>query len=69
MALTELGLLCAGCGDELTLYVRYTDYLDWQNGKKCCQNAFPYLPPASREILISHLCPECQKQIFGDDEE
>ena len=53
------------CGDIHYVSFIEKDFDEWQNGA-LIQNAMPYLEPFEREQLISHLCPDCQEQVFGD---
>lgn len=62
--LMTIVLDCPFCGKSHSVEVEYKDYYDWCNGT-LAQKAFPYLMPIEREQLISHICPECQKKIFG----
>ena len=59
---------CPFCGYVSAVCVNAMDYADWKRGG-LVQNCFPYLAPFEREILISGLCPECQDDVFGSDEE
>ena len=40
-------------------------YQKWKNREMLIQNALPKLSPEEREVLISGLCFDCQKIIFG----
>lgn len=55
---------CPFCGSVHTVDVNEDAYYAWQDGE-LIQNAMPDLSPTEREQLISHLCPECQKKVFG----
>ena len=55
---------CPICGKTHTVEVNEDAYYDWQDGM-LIQNAMPDLTPTEREQLISKLCPECQKMVFG----
>lgn len=63
-----VSIVCPFCGKAHEVEVFEGDYLDWQDGK-LAQDAFPYLDATQREELISGLCPECQADIFGDEDE
>lgn len=57
---------CPFCG--ATHFVNNVDpvgYLSWEMGE-LIQKALPNLSPTEREQMISGLCPECQKKIFGE---
>lgn len=58
-----LEMICPFC--NTTHYVETTEeeYVVFCAGE-LAQNAFPNLTPTEREQIISHLCPNCQKEIF-----
>ena len=58
---------CPLCHHTSFVEVAEASFAEWQNGE-LAQNAFPYLSATNREILISGLCPHCQKEIFGGDD-
>ena len=58
-------LQCPFCGDYHEVAVSETAYDNWMSGE-LIQNAMPNLTPTEREQLISHLCPSCQKKVFGE---
>lgn len=64
-------LSCPFC--EKTHYVDMTDdeFYNYRNNpdNELIQDLLARLSPTEREQLISKICPDCQKQIFGDDEE
>jgi endogenous inhibitor of DNA gyrase (YacG/DUF329 family) len=55
---------CPFCGKTHTVEVNEDAYYDWQDGM-LIQDAMPDLTPTEREQLISQLCPDCQKMVFG----
>lgn len=55
---------CPFCGKTHIVAVNEDAYYDWQDGM-LIQDAMPDLTPTEREQLISKLCPECQKMVFG----
>ena len=59
---------CPLCGHANEVEVNEDDYWDWQDGE-LVKNAFPYLAPSEREMLISGTCPKCWNNMFKDDEE
>ena len=59
---------CPFCGYVSAVCVKVMDYADWKMGG-LAQNCFPYLDVSEREILISGLCPKCQDEVFGSDED
>lgn len=60
--------VCPFCGEVHTVSVKESDFCRYRNGE-LVQRAFPYLTATQREQIISGMCPECQKDIFGDDDE
>lgn len=56
---------CPFCGQISQIKVYEEDYVRWQEGE-LIQNCFPYLNATQREILISHICPSCQRTIFQE---
>lgn len=54
---------CITCEEEYQLEVYEEDYVAWMNGKHI-QDALPYVPADSREILISGMCGGCFVKIF-----
>ena len=61
----RLEITCPFCGKSHFVEIAGSDYNAWQNGA-LAQNAFPYLSATEREQLISHICPQCQADIFGE---
>ena len=56
---------CPFCGSHHYVFVDEDHFSLWNNGIELIQNAMPELSPTEREQLISGICPECQKKIFG----
>lgn len=54
--------ICPFCGESNRVWVNEIDYLNWKNGT-LAQDAFPYLSPDEREILISGVCSTCWDMI------
>lgn len=59
---------CPFCGKEYTYDLPTEGYDRWFHGE-LVQVAFPNISPTVREHLISHLCVDCQKQVFGEDDD
>lgn len=63
-----LDVQCRMCGTWHSLTVSESDYYAWLDGEYV-QNAFPYLSPNERELLISHTCANCWASLFPPEEE
>ena len=57
-------IYCPICGKAHYVEVNENAYWNWRDGM-LIQNAMPDLTPTEREQLISRLCPDCQKMVFG----
>lgn len=55
---------CPFCHTFHKVQVNEEAFDRWRAGE-LIQNAMPDLTPTEREQLISNLCPECQKKVFG----
>lgn len=62
-----LEIQCPFCENIHSVNILEEDYFQWIGGG-LAQDCFPYLSPTEREQLISHLCPNCQKSIFREEE-
>lgn len=63
-----LELRCPFCGSAHSVTAPEAGVRAWQGGE-LIQHALPTLSPAEREQLISRICPKCQEDIFGADDE
>ena len=63
-----ISVQCRECKKRFVISVVKQDYEDWRQGL-LIQKAFPYLSADIRELLISGICPECWKEMFGDEDE
>lgn len=63
--MVTISIDCPFCGNTHYVIVKEADYRRWQDGE-LVQKAFPYLSATEREQLISQICPNCQKDIFGE---
>lgn len=64
----KLNTICPHCGKKTSLEVKREDWEQWKLGKNV-QIVFPYLSPAEREMLITGICDDCWKEIFGEEDE
>ena len=60
---------CPLCHEINEVTVELHNYLDYTFGHIKAQDAFPYLTPNERELIISGTCAECWDKMFGDEEE
>lgn len=61
----EVEIVCPFCGAIHSVLVNEGDFNGFQNGFPA-QDAFPYLTATEREELISGMCPDCQRKVFGE---
>ena len=59
--------ICPKCNKPSYVDIPKDAYEKWQMGV-CIQNAWPDGSATDREVLISGICPECQKEIFEDEQ-
>lgn len=60
---------CSICREDIELQVYGKDALEYMSpDRRHVQDIFPYLSASERELLISHICPKCWDDMFGDDE-
>ena len=59
-----LTMECPFCGKEHSVITTEEQYAKYCSGE-LAQNAFAGLSATEREQIISHLCPQCQEEIFG----
>ena len=64
LEMISLEMVCPFCGQVHSVEVLEVSYVMYTAGE-LAQNAFPYLSKVEREQIISHICPECQEDIFG----
>ena len=60
--------MCPFCGNVTRFAVENFELEAYENGA-LAQNAFPNLSATEREVIVSGMCPSCQDNIFGGDEE
>ena len=60
---------CPFCAKHYTFEVPTDEYSDWVFNNKLIQEAFKSLNATKREFLLSGLCEDCQKKIFGDEDD
>ena len=61
---TIMPVVCEECGEVFDIAVDFEDLLNWKAGE-LVQNAFPYLTPSERELLISQTCGDCWNQLYS----
>ena len=61
---------CHVCGEDIELHVYEKDVEEYMSpNRRHVQDIFPYLSAPERELLLSHICPNCWDMMFEDDEE
>lgn len=68
METIELKKACVCCHKFVTLNVKPADLVAYERGAHA-QEAFPYLEPSQREVLISGVCPDCWNNMFGSEDD
>ena len=68
----KISIRCPECKKITTIIINREEL--WAGEKalkygKLMQAAFPNLSDEEREVLIQGWCPDCQKLIFGDDDD
>ena len=56
---------CPFCGQTHSVRCSESGFYEWESGE-LIQRALPELNATEREQLISRICPDCQKKIFGE---
>ena len=56
---------CYECERTFTLVVDYSRFKAWNNREMLIQDAMPGIEPGYRELLKTHICPDCWKAMFG----
>lgn len=56
---------CPFCGKKYNVEVPEKGFLDWYEGGELIQVAMPNVSAEVRESLISGMCEDCQKSVFG----
>jgi uncharacterized Zn finger protein (UPF0148 family) len=62
---TVIEIYCPFCGKVHTVTASVQGLRDWENGESI-QRALPELSATERESLISGICPDCQRDFFGE---
>lgn len=60
---------CIECNSVYELELPVDSFCDWYYGNTLIQNAFPFLPKAKRELMISGICPKCWNKMVNDIDE
>ena len=58
--------VCPFCGEINEVEVEHNAFFEWKYNGINIQDAMPKMPATEREMLISGICPKCQKSIFGE---
>lgn len=62
----EINECCIKCNTNVSFMVYADDWDDWQDNQSFIQDAFWYISPDQREILLSKVCGKCWDELFGD---
>lgn len=66
----KLQIRCICCGELTPVLVTGESMTEYYSpNRRNIQDIFPYLNEEERELLISQICPNCWKEMFGSDEE
>lgn len=68
MTAVNLNIECVVCSSQNKITVERTDMDKYMSGV-LIQDAFPYLSPEQRELLITGICPTCWDRNFKDEDE
>ena len=61
---------CHVCREDIELHVYEKDVEEYMSpNRRHIQDIFPYLSAPERELLLSHICPDCWHDMFDDDNE
>jgi hypothetical protein len=63
--MTHIHRTCIHCNETYTIYLPSSDYKMWRDGAYV-QQAFSYLSPEKREMLVSGTHPSCFDIMFAD---
>ncbi len=66
---TTSGSVCPFCGTLTTVQVPTEGLWQWAHEGVNIKIAMPFVAPEVREVLISGICFDCQKLVFGEEEE
>lgn len=58
-------ILCQQCKVDVPITVRFEDLEAYHNGA-LVQDAFPYLTPGEREMIISQTCDRCFDKMWEE---
>lgn len=61
---TQVVVVCPFCHAKTCVDVNEKDYRAWLEEGTMIQDAMPYMDATNREVLISGICPTCQKKYF-----
>ena len=57
---------CPICGETIRVNVKPHEYHAWAVERRYAQDAFPHMPPATRELFISGTCGKCFDKMFKE---
>ena len=62
----EIMTSCPFCGEPNVITISQEEYENYYIKGMLIQDAMPDLTATEREMLISGICPSCQKGLFGE---
>lgn len=62
----EIMISCPFCGEPNVIAISEEEYENYYIKGMLIQDAMPDLTATEREMLISGICPSCQKGLFGE---
>ena len=57
---------CRKCKTKVSFMVYADDWDSWRANEEYIEDAFWYIPPDQREMLLSRVCGTCWNKMFGD---
>lgn len=59
---------CVHCHKKGEVVVNAAEFIRWNEGEECIQDAIPSADADTREQLITGTHPECWEKLFGKEE-
>lgn len=62
----QLEIICVGCFNTYKINVNPNDLINYVHNGLYIQQAFPYLTPSERELILSQICGPCFDKLFKE---